>query len=148
MIFAARVLAFGLSRNHVRWSSALGPALVALLEGVPVRMYRQGPRLRHPRENTDPCAGIIGHVQTATATASELLADLIFDERFASGFLALECERRLARTIGLSILADVSYRPTLELGHPVRQVTQVSNVLALDCVSFPSADGCILRSVS
>ena len=148
MIFESRALRFGLSWNLVRWPAGLGPALVAALAGVPVRMYRRGARLRHPREGTDPCAGIIGHVQAATATESEVLASLeIFDERLVSRLLALETRRLLARTVGLSILADVLYLPTIELGNAVRRVSRIRDVVALDCVSFPSADGCVLRSV-
>jgi hypothetical protein len=77
MIFEARVLRFGVSRNGVRWGSALGPALVAALAGVPVRCYREGARLRHPREGdqTD-LRGVVGRVETATATRAGVLASL------------------------------------------------------------------------
>jgi len=131
MIFDARVLRFGLSRNAVRWSAALGPALVAALAGVPVRCYREGARLRHPREGdqTD-LRGLIGRVETAQATGGEVRARLwIFDERFAAGLLALERDRLLARTIGLSLSADVLYRPTVELGQAIRQVTRIRGVV-------------------
>jgi hypothetical protein len=150
--FDGRVLAFGLSHNRVRWKPSLGPALAAAVVGAPLRVYRDGSRLRHPRERgADQLdrRGQVGRVAAATATASEVLASLeIFDTRFAEGLLALEREGRLARAIGLSLLADVLYRPTVELGQAVRLVTWIRGVVAVDVVTDPSAGGAVLKSVA
>jgi hypothetical protein len=148
MTFDARVLSFGISRNQVRWSPSLGPALAAALIGCPVRVYKQGTRLRHPLEGEETdLRGLVGTIQTAQATRGEVRALLeIFDAKFAAGLLALEREGWLARTCGLSLSADVLYQPTSELGQSIRRVTRIRGVRAVDCVSHPSADGCILRS--
>jgi hypothetical protein len=129
----------------VRWSAALGPALVTALAGVPVRCCREGTGLHHPLAGADPVRGIVGHVAAARATGSEVLASIaVFDERTVLGLLALEGDGRLAR-IGLSLSADVVFLPTVELGQAVRRVTAIREVRAVDVVSFASADGAILR---
>jgi hypothetical protein len=148
VIFDARVLLWGVSRNQVRWSAALGPALVAALAGAPLRVYRDRTSLRHPYEGGDTdLRGLIGVVQTARATGLEVRALVeVFDQKFAAGLLALERDRLLARAAGLSLVANVLIQNTVELGQAIRRVTRIRDVVALDVVSFPSADGAILRS--
>jgi hypothetical protein len=45
-----------------------------------------------------------------------------------------------------SLVADVDCLPTIEMERSIRRVTRIRDVWALDCVSFPSAGGRVLRS--
>jgi len=150
MLFDARVLAFGLSFNRVRWPRSLGHELAAALTHVPVRVYKQGTRLKHPREaagETDT-RGLIGRVETAEATGDAVHARIeIFDQKFAAGLCQLEREHRLTRALGVSLSVDAIIQRTTEMGRAVRLVTSVQSVIALDIVSAPSAGGVILRSL-
>ena len=151
MTFLARVLAVGLSRNAVRWPRQLADQLAAALADAPVRAYKQGGHLHHPREGDHvdvDLRGRIGHVTSATATEAAVWASVDnSDEEMVEGLLTLERQRRLARTIGVSISADIFVCPTVELGRPVRLVTRIRGVRALDLVSFPSADDALLKSL-
>jgi hypothetical protein len=147
-LWEARVLRFGVSRNAVRWGSEIGPELTARLHDALVRCYHRGGRLSHPRDDdgTD-IRGACGRVMTAAIDRGGILARLsIVDPRIISALLALEHDARLAQ-VGLSLVANVLYRPVIELGISVRHVTQIRDVVAVDLVTRPSADGCLLRSI-
>ena len=148
MIFLGRAVQFGLSANRVRWPRSVGPELAERLGGCPVRVYRDAHALRHPADGEHlDVRGVVGHVQRGVVTADgvEALVEVV-DPRVSEALLALERDGLLAR-VGLSLKADVLCRSAVEMGSVVRRVLEVLGVVALDCVSRPSAGGRLLRSI-
>jgi hypothetical protein len=140
-----RVLRFGRSANGRHWGRRAGAELVELLPLVPVRCVRRGGRLGHPPDDrVVPPVGIVASAWEDAHGVYALIA--LFDDAVHRALTALERDQ-LTQTVGASIVARILYRPQRDPDGVLAQVvTSVQEVIALDLVSWPSAEGAVLRS--
>jgi len=152
----ARALAFGRSDNGNVWPSALGKDLARALEGAPVGWYDADPgRLRHV-PTTQHMMAVHREYEVALVESAWVVPQAVYAivhfylplssraERARQELLAYEARGALQQAPALSLMADIKYLPS----GPLKQITHIGKIDALDFVHRAGAEGGLIRSLA
>jgi hypothetical protein len=153
-----RVLRYGRSKNGWYWDADSGRALLPFLGSAPVGLYQfpNGSTAHAPDEAVLEAKGavmrnIVADLQNPALEPDGVYADLHVHEDagwLKQKLVGLERRGVLERVLGLSVDTIAGYIPVQMADGLVKKIREVKQLISVDIVTAPSADGRFLRAAA